>query len=138
LSSTRFGNGARNAPRGELGLVFPNGQGNVESLSNIYDRFWQPLQVKLGLLRPAVDDADKPIIDQDGNQVMSHRYGFHMLRHAAASLFIKYLGWKPNRIKVVMGHSSITITYDLYGHLFEDTEADRAEMEKIEAAIKVA
>lgn len=119
-------------PKGELELVFPNGQGNVESLSNVYDRFWQPLQIKLGM---ATDTGEK---DAEGNPVMVHRYGFHMLRHAAASLFIKYLGWKPQRIRDVMGHSSITITYDLYGHLFEDTEADRADMEKIEAAIKVA
>ena len=37
-------------PKGDLGLVFLNGQGNVEGLSNIYDRFWQPLQIRLGLV----------------------------------------------------------------------------------------
>src|SRR5262245_13703313 len=30
-------------PKGELDLVFPTGVGNVESHSNLYDRFWQPL-----------------------------------------------------------------------------------------------
>jgi len=123
---------ANGEPVKELHFVFPNGQGNVESLSNVYDRFWQPLQMKLGL---AIDTGEK---DADGNPIMVHRYGFHMLRHAAASLFIKHLGWKPSRIKDVMGHSSITMTFDLYGHLFEDIEADRAEMEKIEAAILAA
>jgi hypothetical protein len=37
-----------------------------------------------------------------------------------------------------MGHSSIRMTFDLYGHLFEDIEADKADMAKIEAAINVA
>jgi hypothetical protein len=36
------------------------------------------------------------------------------------------------------GHSSITMTFDLYGHMFEDVEADRADMAKIEAAVRAA
>jgi integrase len=62
-------------PPRELGLVFPNTLGNVETMSNIHGRCWVPLQAKCGL--PG--------------------YGFHMLRHAAASLFIRYLGWTPKR-----------------------------------------
>ena len=69
---------------------------------------------------------------------MEPRYGFHMLRHAAASLFIQYLGWTPKRLQTVMGHSSINMTFDLYGHLFENIEADRADMAKIEAAVVAA
>jgi integrase len=108
-------------PKGELGIVFPNGRGNVETLTNIYRRFWTPLQIKCGL---TIDGG--------------HRYGFHMLRHAAASLFIAYLGWTPKRVQTVMGHSSITMTYDRYGHLFESKDADREAMEKIEAAVTAA
>jgi hypothetical protein len=37
-----------------------------------------------------------------------------------------------------MGHSSIVMTFDLYGHMFEDVEADREAMKKIEAAIVAA
>jgi integrase len=117
-------------PKGDL--VFPNGQGNVEGLSNIYDRFWQPLQIKLGL---TVDTGEK---DADGLPIMGHRYGFHMLRHAAASLFIRYLGWSPKRLQTMMGHSPISMTFDLYGHLFDDAKADREDMEKIEAAVRAA
>jgi integrase len=61
-----------------------------------------------------------------------------MLRHAAASLFIAYLGWTPKRVQTVMGHSSITMTYDLYGHMFENKDSDREAMQKIEAAITAA
>jgi len=109
-------------PKGKLDLVFPNGRGNPESLTNIYKRFWQPLQAKCGLA------------DGQGN----HKYGFHMLRHAACSLFIAYLGWTPKKISTVMGHSSIAITFNRYGHLFENKEADKEAMQKLEAAVGAA
>jgi hypothetical protein len=37
-----------------------------------------------------------------------------------------------------MGHASISVTFDRYGHLFESTESDRADMEKIERAVQVS
>jgi len=37
-----------------------------------------------------------------------------------------------------MGHASITMTFDRYGHLFEDVAADREDMAKIEAAVRAA
>jgi integrase len=103
-------------------LVFPTGTGNVRALSNVYRLFWTPLQIKCGLT------------DESGGA----KYSFHMLRHAAASLFIAYLGWTPKRVQTVMGHSSITMTYDLYGHMFENKDSDREAMQKIEAAITAA
>lgn len=33
-------------PVGELGLVFPNGAGNIESLTNITKRVWKPVQLR--------------------------------------------------------------------------------------------
>jgi integrase len=113
---------AQVCPKGALNLVFPNGQGNTESLTNIHRRMWVPIQIKCGL----TDSAGK------------HRYGFHMLRHAACSLFIAYLGWTPKKISTVMGHSSINITFDLYGHMFENKAADQEAMQKLEAAIGAA
>jgi|SRR5215813_7490725 len=109
-------------PKGELDLVFPNTLGNVETMTNIHARCWVPLQLKCGLT------------DEGGRA----RYNFHMLRHAAASLFIRYLGWSPRRVQTVMGHASVTMTFDRYGHLFENVEADRADMAKIEAAVRAA
>jgi len=91
-------------------------------MSNVYELCWYPLQIACGL---TVDSG-------------AHRYGFHMLRHAAASLFIQYLAWTPKRLQTVMGHSSITMTFDLYGHMFENVESDRADMAKIEAAVRAA
>jgi hypothetical protein len=37
-----------------------------------------------------------------------------------------------------MGHSSISITFDLYGHMFESKAADQEAMQKLEAAIGAA
>lgn len=100
-------------PNGALGLVFPNGAGNVESLTNIDKRGWKPLQEEaLGAVR----------------------YNFHGLRHAAASMFIEQ-GFGPKRIQAVLGHSSITTTFDRYGHLFRDEAGDQEAMKAIEARL---
>ena len=37
-----------------------------------------------------------------------------------------------------MGHSSIQMKFDLYGHLFEDADSDRKAMKKLEAVIVAA
>jgi integrase len=44
----------------------------------------------------------------------------------------------PKRIQTVMGHANVALTFDLYGHLFEDPAADREDMKKLEAAVRVA
>ena len=44
-------------------------------------------------------------------------FGFRALRHFAASLRIE-LGFTPKRLQALLGHSSIKMTFDRYGHLF--------------------
>jgi integrase len=110
------------------GLVFPNGAGKVESHTNIVHRAWGPLQMAAGVTREAKGKG------KGAKPVLRPKYGLHALRHAAASLFIEQ-GWTPKRIQAVMGHSSITMTFDTYGHLFRDLEADRDAMAKVEAAV---
>jgi integrase len=92
---------------GDLNLVFPNGKGNIENHSNIHNRVFVPLLIENGI----VDDAGKP------------KFSFHALRHAAASLFIEQ-NWPPKKIQSLMGHSSINMTMDVYGHLFHNPEDD--------------
>ena len=41
-------------------------------------------------------------------------------------------GMNPKKVQSVMGRTSITVTYDTYGHLFGDDEADQAAMRTIE------
>jgi integrase len=122
-------------PKGDLDLVFPNGLGKVESYANLIDRGFGPIQVAAGVvtLVPVLDDAGKPVINNAGAPVMREvgRYGLHALRHACASLWIEQ-GHNPKQIQTLMGHSSIKVTFDTYGHLFADAEADQRAAEGIE------
>jgi integrase len=106
-------------PLGALDLVLPNRAGKVHTLQNLRQRLLLPLQVKAG------------VVDRDGRA----KYGFHAFRHAAASLFIEHLHWPPKRVQAIMGHANISMTFDLYGHLFEDPEADRSAMARLELAL---
>jgi integrase len=71
------------------------------------------------------------VADESGEMIEVPRYRLHDLRHAAASLFIDQ-GWQPKKVQTVLGHSSIAITYDRYGHLFRTSEDDAEAMEQIE------
>lgn len=62
------------------------------------------------------------------------RYGMHAFRHAAASLWIEQ-GLNPKRIQTLMGHSSIQVTFDTYGHLFDSSDQDAREAAAIETAL---
>jgi integrase len=125
-------------PKGDLGLVFPTGNGKVESHSNIAQRGFAPIQVSAGITvpTPVLDDAGLPIINNAGEPVMrdAPRYGMHSLRHACASLWIEN-GMNPKRIQKLMGHSTIQMTFDTYGHLFADAEADQKAAEDIQARL---
>src|SRR3954451_17192983 len=103
-------------PKTELDLVFPSIHGSIESLNHI---------VRQGLL-PAYARAG-----------VTTRYGMHSLRHFYASWCInrKVDGGLELPAKLVqerLGHSSITMTMDTYGHLFPrgDDSADLAQAEK--------
>jgi site-specific recombinase XerD len=45
---------------------------------------------------------------------------FHDLRHAFASHLIVDLGLDVAQVSRILGHSRITVTLDIYTHLFED------------------
>ena len=103
------------APESAQGLVFPNKAGRIQNYSNIYNRVFRPMMTELGL------------VTEDGKP----RFGIHGLRHAAASLFIEQ-GWNPKKIQTLLGHASITMTMDVYGHLFENAEEDVSMFEQLE------
>ena len=91
---------------GNRGLVFANKKGNPESLANIFNRAWKPIQTAVGV-----------------------KHNFHALRHFHASLLIAS-GANPKEVMAELGHSSIQITYDLYGHIFQDEAADKLRSER--------
>jgi integrase len=49
-------------------------------------------------------------------KVIQAKFHPYALRHVAASLWIE-MGVQPKRLQTLMGHSSIKITMDTYGHL---------------------
>jgi integrase len=105
-------------PKGDLDLVFPNGSGKVESHANIIEHGFGPIQIAAG------------VVNGDGGG----RYGMHALRHATASLWIEN-GRNPKQIMTLMGHSSIALTYNTYGHLFSDAEGDQKAAEDIQVRL---
>ena len=105
---------------GKLEIVFPTGTGEIEYHSNILRRGLEPAQIAARI----VDGKGKP------------KYALHALRHFYAS-------WCINRekdgglelpLKMVqerMGHSTLAMTADRYGHLFPSGD-DGAELAKAE------
>lgn len=63
-----------------------------------------------------------PAAERAGLQVQGlPRVRFHDLRHTYAALLIA-LNAPPKAIQLWMGHSSISVTFDVYGHLFPFAE----------------
>jgi len=122
-------------PKGKLDLVFPNGAGGVESHSNIVHRGLQPAMIAAKLVKTAGAKVDA----KTGKVEPKAKYaGLHALRHFFASWCInrRVDGGLELPLKVVqarMGHSSIQITADRYGHLFPrgDDSAELAAAERL-------
>lgn len=95
-----------------LRFVFPNTRGTPMHITDLSRLLWNPLAEKCGLGA------------RDAKGKFTAKYDFRHLRHVAASLFIA-TGATPKRIQEIMGHSSIRVTYDIYGHLFNDDAADQ-------------
>jgi integrase len=105
-------------PKGELGLVFPNGSGKIENHANIANRGFYALQSAAAMVKA------------DGKP----KYGLHALRHFFASWAIER-EFSPKRVQALLGHSSIQMTFDRYGHLFPSLEDDHAKFAAGEAAL---
>jgi integrase len=110
------------SPKNELDLVFANSRGNIEHRNTIIEHAFHPAQVAAG------------VINGDGEAKYP---GLHSLRHFYASLCInrRVDGGLELPLKVVqarLGHASIQMTADTYGHLFPrgDDGAEIAAAEK--------
>jgi integrase len=104
-------------PDGALDLVFPGPEGGVLShmgLQHAFDGAQSAAAV--------IDAAGKP------------KYGLHALRHFFASWGIEQ-GFSPKRLQALLGHGSIQMTFDVYGHLFPSEADDHARLAAAETAL---
>lgn len=120
-------------PKSDLGLVFPSGSGTPIFHPNVVLQFQEPLQVRAGLTVPHMVRG-KPKLDDNGEPVVKGIFGLHDFRHACASLWIEQRV-QPKRVQTWMGHHSIQVTFDTYGHLFAAVEDDSAALDAMVAGI---
>ena len=97
-------------PKGEHDLVFPAINGKPMDAVNMLKVYFYPTLRRSGL----------------------PKIRFHDLRHTYASLLIMQ-GEYPKYIQSQLGHSSINVTMDTYGHLMKATNQDAAK--KLDATI---
>ena len=88
-------------PASELDLVFPSHTGTPIDHYNLVQRHYEPALKRAGL----------------------RRIKFHSLRHSYASMLIEQAEY-PKYIQSQMGHSSINVTMDIYGHLMKAVNQD--------------
>jgi integrase len=110
-------------PKGELGLVFPNNKGKLWDHVHIVTHFLWRTMVAAG------------VVDAKGEAKYK---GLHALRHFNASWLINRnanggLELPMKEVQERLGHSSIVVTSDVYGHLFPRTDRgdEMAEAEKL-------
>jgi integrase len=60
---------------------------------------------------------------------------FHSLRHTNASMRIQ-AGQNIKYIQAQLGHSSINVTLDVYGHLFDDANFSMQQVELLMDSLK--
>jgi integrase len=111
-------------PKSELGLVFPSVGGGI----NVHNNLVRALQATMhaaGL----IDSRSRP------------KYtGLYALRHFYASWCINPVdrggqGLPPKVVQVRLGHSSIVMTMDTYGHLFPPGEDESKRLADAELAL---
>ena len=109
-------------PTCDADLVFPTRRGRPIPANSIRLKAWLPLLRNVGLTE----------IDRSSGRDVEHpRYTPHSLRHYYASKLIE----KKKDAKFIqerMGHSSIEITFNVYGHLMKERdEAHRRTAEEL-------
>jgi len=111
-------------PKGEHDLVFPSSEGTIIRLENIVRRGLMPAQIAAG------------VVTKEGEAKYT---GLHALRHFYASWCINRkadggLELPPKVVQERLGHATIAMTMDTYGHLFPRGD-DGAELAAAESAL---
>ncbi len=99
------------SPVNEHDLVFPSPEGSISIHENVVKRYYNPALRRAGL----------------------RQVSFHSMRHTNASMRIAS-GQNIKYIQTQLGHASISITLDVYGHLFNDANFNRQQAELLEVS----
>jgi len=98
-------------PISEHNLLFPSPEGKPSDHDNVVKRHFNAALRRAGL----------------------RHVSFHSLRHSNASMRIQ-AGQNIKYIQSQLGHSSVNITLDIYGHLFNDINFNRQQVELLETS----
>lgn len=115
---------------GRQGWVWTMPGGGPLEHSRWMERYWRPAMDKVGLGTLTVEHTYGP--GKRRKRVItstSRRYEgatFHDLRHTAVALAIAS-GAHPKAIQARMGHATIAVTMDRYGHLFPEADSGIAD-----------
>jgi integrase len=100
-------------PVNEYDVVFPSPEGKLSQHDNVVKRYFNRALREAGL----------------------RQVSFHSLRHTNASMRIAS-GQNIKYIQTQLGHASINITLDIYGHLFNDVNFNRHQVGLLEETFK--
>jgi integrase len=93
-------------------LIFPTETGSMMSRNNLVERYFIPALAKAEILK--IDKKKK---------VVGPTVRFHDIRHTYASLMIEQ-GENVKYIQTQLGHSSPTVTLNVYAHLLKSTNQE--------------
>ncbi|ORE94055.1 phage integrase family protein [Stappia sp. 22II-S9-Z10] len=104
-------------PKGDLDLAFPTTTGKVQGYHNFVRDGFAPTLIAAGVVKASGRQ------DSDGKAIVAPKYGMHAMRHWFASWCCNRrsdggLELPPKAVQERLGHSTITLTMDVYGHLF--------------------
>ena len=100
-------------PVSEYDVVFPSPEGKLSQHDNVVKRYLNRALREAGL----------------------RQVSFHSIRHSNASMRIAS-GQNIKYIQSQLGHASINITLDIYGHLFNDANFNRHQVGLLEESFK--
>jgi integrase len=127
-------------PPSDLDLMFPTRSGYIIRHENLIRQIFMPAQIAAGVTVPVRDPHGKPKRDAEGKTLVEAKYtGLHALRHFYASWCINRrqdggLELPAKMVQARLGHASIAMTLDIYGHLFPHGD-DGSELAEAERAL---
>ena len=100
-------------PINEHDLMFPSREGNITDHDNAVKRYFLPALRRAGL----------------------RAVSFHSMRHTNASLRIQ-AGQNIKYLSSQLGHASVNMSLDVYGHLFRDEVFQRQQVDLLQTTFK--